>query len=295
MWKAFLHFTRPHTIIGTTLSVAGLYLIALAWVGDVPAQLGRLAWALVACLGANIYIVGLNQLTDVDIDRINKPYLPLASGAFSMQTGRLLIGVSLAIALAVALWQGPFLAWTVGLSVLIGTLYSLPPVRLKRFHFWAAACIFVVRGVLVNGLLFLHFQYELAGLTSIPLHVWALMAFVFGMSIVIAWFKDIPDAEGDSRFQIATLTLRLGPDLVFKLGLYLLLVCYAGMTVAGLIGMPGVNGPALAGSHLALGLALFLASRRVDPKQHSEVTRFYLFVWGLFFLEYIVFAVTCWL
>lgn len=28
----------------------------------------------------NVSIVGLNQLYDVEIDKINKPYLPLASG-----------------------------------------------------------------------------------------------------------------------------------------------------------------------------------------------------------------------
>ena len=39
----------------------------------------------------NICIVGLNQVYDVRIDRVNKPYLPLASGEFSMQTGIALV------------------------------------------------------------------------------------------------------------------------------------------------------------------------------------------------------------
>lgn len=41
--------------------------------------------ALVPALLMNIAIVGLNQLTDVEIDRVNKPYLPLASGELTMQ------------------------------------------------------------------------------------------------------------------------------------------------------------------------------------------------------------------
>lgn len=36
--------------------------------------------ALVPALLMNVSIVGLNQLYDVEIDKINKPYLPLASG-----------------------------------------------------------------------------------------------------------------------------------------------------------------------------------------------------------------------
>ncbi|KAL1333453.1 probable homogentisate phytyltransferase 1, chloroplastic isoform X4 [Arachis ipaensis] len=43
--------------------------------------------AMVAALFMNIYIVGLNQLSDIEIDKINKPYLPLASGEYSVGTG----------------------------------------------------------------------------------------------------------------------------------------------------------------------------------------------------------------
>ena len=45
----------------------------------IPALAGVMQ-ALVPALLMNISIVGLNQLYDVEIDKINKPYLPLASG-----------------------------------------------------------------------------------------------------------------------------------------------------------------------------------------------------------------------
>lgn len=47
--------------------------------------------ALVPALLMNICIVGLNQIYDVAIDKVNKPYLPLASGEFSMRTGITLV------------------------------------------------------------------------------------------------------------------------------------------------------------------------------------------------------------
>nr|XP_029146024.1 probable homogentisate phytyltransferase 2, chloroplastic isoform X5 [Arachis hypogaea] len=43
--------------------------------------------AMVAALFMNIYIVGLNQLSDIEIDKINKPYLPLASEICSAEIG----------------------------------------------------------------------------------------------------------------------------------------------------------------------------------------------------------------
>ncbi len=50
--------------------------------------------ALVPALLMNICIVGLNQLYDVEIDRVNKPYLPLASGELSEQQGRWIVGLT---------------------------------------------------------------------------------------------------------------------------------------------------------------------------------------------------------
>ncbi len=44
-----------------------------------------LTQALVSALLMNVCIVGLNQLYDVEIDRVNKPYLPLASGEMTMR------------------------------------------------------------------------------------------------------------------------------------------------------------------------------------------------------------------
>ena len=41
----------------------------------------RALTAVSPALLANVYIVGLNQLSDIEIDRVNKPELPLASGA----------------------------------------------------------------------------------------------------------------------------------------------------------------------------------------------------------------------
>ncbi len=51
--------------------------------------------ALLPALLMNIAIVGLNQLTDVEIDRVNKPYLPLASGELTIpQVRRRPMGIS---------------------------------------------------------------------------------------------------------------------------------------------------------------------------------------------------------
>jgi len=289
--KNFIRFSRLHTVVGTTLSITALYLLALSFAGFRELHLQVFALTLASCLGANIYIVGLNQLTDIEIDRINKPWLPLASGAFSLRTGYLLVTLSVLLSLGVAFYLGKYLLLTVLLSLALGTAYSLPPFRLKRFHFWAAFCIIAVRGLIVNLLLFLHFHDLMNGRQNIPPLIGLLTATIFVFSIVIAWFKDIPDMEGDRRFHINTLTLRLGAERVFRTGNGLI-----GLTFAGLIVLPfwfdfSVNVYFFAFAQGLLALALWAAKRRVRLGERASVGQYYQFVWLLFFMEYAVFVV----
>ena len=118
LWR----FSRPHTMLGSAVCIPALTLYAApAGALSLPLLQGVL-YAMPAALLMNVYITGLNQLLDIEIDRINKPDLPLASGELSPLAGSLLVG-----------------------SAVLGTLYSAPPFRLKRFPLLASACIITVR------------------------------------------------------------------------------------------------------------------------------------------------------
>lgn len=292
LWK----FSRPHTIIGTSLSVFALFLIALSQLSAVSVQGLSEFWILlgawVACLCGNVYIVGLNQLEDVAIDRINKPHLPLASGEFSRREAQSIVITTGILALALSAVQGGFLMGTVWLSLLIGTAYSLPPVRLKRFPFWASLCIFSVRGAIVNLGLYLHFNQRFNGLPQIPAAVWALTLFILVFTFAIAIFKDIPDLEGDRRYHISTFTVRLGQKAVFHLARWVLTVCYGGMIVAAPL-LSSVNRSFLILTHATALLVFWWLSRRVDLRDQGSIAQFYQFIWKLFFLEYLIFPVAC--
>ncbi len=308
--NALWRFSRPHTIIGTSLSVFGVAVIAfsvvhpdglaLSFNGAISsataldwAQLLELmigAW--LPCLCGNVYIVGLNQLQDIQIDRINKPTLPLASGEFSQAEGIGIVTITGSLALILSWFQGPFLFLMVVLSLLIGTAYSQPPIRLKRFPFWAALCIFGVRGVIVNLGLFLHFQQRLGGAAEIPPEVWALMVFIVVFTFAIAIFKDMPDTEGDRKFHIHTLTIQLGKRTVFNISRWVLTGCYVGMVaIAGWL--PSVQVVFMAITHLGLLLLMWVQSLGVNLSQKNNITRFYQLIWKLFFLEYLIFPAAC--
>lgn len=256
-----------------------------------PLVMPAIAW--LACLGGNIYIVGLNQLEDVEIDRINKPHLPLAANEFSLAQGRWIVAISGVLSLGLAALGGRWLLGTVGASLAIGTAYSLPPVRLKRFPFWAAFCIFAVRGAIVNLGLYLHYTLSLTGLEAIAPAVWVLTGFVLVFAIAIAIFKDVPDVEGDQQYGIATFTLSIGQQSIFNLARAIVAVCYLGIIAAGAIAVPGLNSGAAIAIHGGLLGLLAWRSRGVDLEQKSEIARFYQFIWRLFFLEYLLFPLIC--
>jgi homogentisate phytyltransferase / homogentisate geranylgeranyltransferase len=177
----------------------------------------------------------------------------------------------------------------------VGTAYSTPPLRLKRFPVAASLCISGVRSVVVNLGVYAHFSLALGpgGSVSIPAAVWALTIVVLPFSFAIAILKDVPDAEGDRRFRIMTFTVRVGGAKVLRAGLLALALAYVGMAVAGPLLIPEAQPWVLAGGHLA-ALALLLGwARGADPDDPAVFTRFYMRVWKLFFLEYALVALAC--
>lgn len=147
----FWQFTRPHTMVGSFISILSLYMYAYpfsSWLS--PDMFRRVIFAAVPSLFMNIYITGLNQIFDINIDRINKPYLPLASGALSFEQGLGIVIASLILSFITSISAAWPLKLTLLCSFVLGTIYSIPGFRLKRFPILAALCIIVVRGSIVN-------------------------------------------------------------------------------------------------------------------------------------------------
>ncbi|KAK9097857.1 hypothetical protein Syun_024902 [Stephania yunnanensis] len=289
----FYRFSRPHTVIGTAMSIISVSLLAIERLSDFsPLFFTGLCEAIVAALFMNIYIVGLNQLYDIEIDKVNKPYLPLASGEYSVGTGVVIVTsfalMSFWLGWVVGSWP---LFWALFVSFVLGTAYSinLPLLRWKRFAFVAAMCILAVRAVIVQLAFFLHIQTFVFGRPAIftrPL-VFAT-AFMSFFSVVIALFKDIPDIEGDKIFGIRSFSVRLGQKRVFWICVYLLQMAYA---VAFFV---GAASPFLWSKlitivgHVILASTLWYHAKSVDLNSKAAITSFYMFIWKLFYAEYLL-------
>ena len=113
--------------------------------------------SLIAAIACNVFITGLNQITDIEIDRINKPNLPLITGEISSAEAKKWVVLALVTAISLSFYLSVFYGSLISFISFLGWAYSAPPIRFKRYHIWAASAIALVRGPLVNIGIALHF------------------------------------------------------------------------------------------------------------------------------------------
>jgi len=309
--RVFLKFTRPHTMLGSAVSICSLSLMGSVSAGQALGAATLPLWTqlfpvllvgLVPALLMNIYIVGLNQLCDIPVDRVNKPYLPLASGELSVPAAVSLVGMCLLGSFSLGFWlpqSTAALRFALVASCILGTLYSLPPIRLKRFPLLASLCILVVRGAVVNIGFYLHARSAVMSLRGpwlaelSPLIKFTTVFFA-AYGIVIALMKDIPDAKGDNQHQLSSFTLQFGERNIFRFCVTMLIFMFIAGGIfcmsSALATVPRHRAFAAGGFHFFAAAWLRWRSRASMMEAHRSdvVYNFYMDIWKLFYLEYVV-------
>jgi len=285
--KILWQFSRPHTIIGSTLSILSVYLLCYLQ-PDGKFDAFVLLISLISALACNVYITGLNQWSDVEVDKINKPWLPIAAGTLSKEAGLRIVLISGGISILCTL----FFHWIFAAMILsilaIGTAYSLPPLKFKRHHLAAAGAISLVRGLMVNVGFYLHFRQSMIGELTIDTAIWPLVIFVSAFSLGIAWFKDIPDTAGDAVHKFGTLAVNTGRKTAFFAGVFVVSAAYLFLAVASLAKL-FPNHVFGAVFHITVLLVFQYKSLKLDLKDEEAIKQFYMFFWVLFFAEYLVY------
>lgn len=291
---AFWRFLRPHTIRGTALGSTSLVARALIENPNLIkwSLLSKALAGLLALICGNGYIVGINQIYDIGIDKVNKPYLPIAAGDLSVQSAWVLVLLFAMVGLViVAMNFGSFITALYSLGLFLGTIYSVPPLRMKRFPVVAFLIIATVRGFLLNfgvyyatrAALGLSFQW------SYP--VGFITSFVTLFALVIAITKDLPDVEGDRKFQISTLATKLGVRNIAFLGTGLLLLNYVGAVSAAILYPRIFRRGLMIPLHSILALGLIFQAWLLEKANYTKeaISDYYRFIWNLFYSEYLMF------
>ncbi|CAI9109181.1 OLC1v1008955C1 [Oldenlandia corymbosa var. corymbosa] len=237
-YDVFYRFVRPYAFVGDISSILTVSLIAVKSLSDFsPMFLTGMFQVMAAVFFMYIYYVGINQVADVEIDKVNKPYLPLASGEYSMKTAWIIISLSAIVSFGIS-WSVGSLPLFCGLLTLFvfGTIYSvdLPYLRWKKSALLAGVCTLAFR-VPTQLTYYWHMQSFVLGrpvVATKPITLALAMTSLF--SIVIALFKDIPDIPGDKLHGVKSLAVRLGQKTVFGICIALLQIGYLSSIAVGL-------------------------------------------------------------
>ncbi|MFN5218425.1 MAG: homogentisate phytyltransferase [Sphingomonadales bacterium] len=278
LWK----FSRPHTIIGSVVSIVVLFLLQG---GNIMDHFSILAITLISALGCNVCITGLNQIVDVELDKINKPELPIVSGKLDIATAKKIVVLSGLISIGAAAVLHWFLLLLIAVILLLGIVYSVPPIQLKRHHLPAALAITIVRGVLVNIGMAMHFAGMLQGNFEIQPVIYPLTIFISAFSLAIAWYKDLPDRAGDAHFGYKTFPLLYSPKTALYTGASFVMAAYTWCIYWSYEKMEGL----LMYSLIILSSLFLLHLRSVRLDEHQSIRRFYKLFWVFFFATYLSF------
>jgi len=294
---AVYRFSRPHTIRGTLLAcftgVGRALLEQPEYLGLLQTSLlPRAMLGVLALLLGNLFIVGINQIYDVEIDTVNKPFLPIAAGRISRSAAWWIVVAAGAsgLALVKALFN-PLIFGLYAFGTLIGGLYSVPPIQLKRFPLAAGMTIAICRGFLLNfGVYYATREaLGLGFLWSAP--VAFLARFMTVYASVIAVTKDLGDIEGDRKGGIETFAMRYGPKVVANGASLTLFVNYVAAIATGLLAPPGTfRTAAMVGGHGLAAAWLARSALRLQAESAASIKEYYKQIWNLFYFEYLLYV-----
>jgi 4-hydroxybenzoate polyprenyltransferase len=209
--RDYLDLARPFTLVAPALGFLSGAATAIGARPPEPWSADLLVAPIIGSAMAAVLNAGnnaLNQIYDLDIDRVNKPKRPLPSGRLTIGQAWRFTSGAYVLALILAWLVAPHgrheCFWLVAVACMCTFIYSMPPLRTKRLGIWANVTIAIPRGVLL----------KVAGWSSVKtiagVEPWYIGA-IFGLFLLGATTtKDFADMEGDRRGGCRTLPIQYG-------------------------------------------------------------------------------------
>ncbi len=207
-WHLYWEFTRPFTLIAPALGMLSGGVTALG-AGTPTTLTGSLIVKII--LGTMMAAVlngasnGINQIYDLEVDRVNKPGRPIPSGRLGIREAGWLTTVLYLAAAGLAALVNLQCFILASIAAILTIIYSVPPFRTKRNAILANLTIAIPRGLLL----------KVAGwsMTKDAFHgaePWFIGAIFGSFLLGASTTKDFADMKGDEAGGCITLPVRYG-------------------------------------------------------------------------------------
>jgi len=205
--KDYVELMKPFSRSKSTLYYGLTSLMGSVLASPHSLQMAETLKAMFSSLLAAFAIYALNDVCDVEVDRINAPERPLPSGRVSVVEAEALVIALFTFALSLASTVNPLtLAFTAVFSVL-GVAYSVPPLRLKDGWFAEVCWGLGIAATVLCG----------ASVAEVNLPVAIASAILALLTAGCGMIKDLKDMEGDRAKGIRTIPILIGEEKTVKL------------------------------------------------------------------------------
>jgi geranylgeranylglycerol-phosphate geranylgeranyltransferase len=223
--KPYLQLIRPVNFIITGISIYVSCLLAGGTLQQfLPMFFASLAGACIAAGGMVI-----NDIFDIEIDRINKPNRPLPSGAIGLFDALMFYAALSGAGIVMS-------AYTTTPAVIIA-FAAIPIIFFYSYKFKSTP---LFGNIIVGGLTGLAFIFGGAVVGNVKLAFMpALFAFLINVGREI--IKDMEDVEGDSKYKIVTFPIRYGIKKSAMAATFFLLAVIGTTFVPYLQGLYGIK------------------------------------------------------
>ena len=287
--RGYLALTRPYTLIAPLL--AGLFggALPLLYAHINPI----LYWKDLIYIGVTLMLaqmVGqiINQATDVEIDKINKPYRPIPRGIITKDEAMGWAWILMLFAVVRGFFSGIIFGSLIIVILFFAIFYNLPPIRTKASNEWIALLwMSFSRGYLP----FITVWSVFGSLTDIVPHILGVITFFWCLAFQSS--KDFGDVKGDKKFNIKTIPVVYGVDKAKKImGIFgLLTIAVAGLLIGYLPYTLGLSVFITILVLVAIQLYLLFVSKNINTKNLENNKVWALYYLGIGFMYLVPFIV----
>jgi 4-hydroxybenzoate polyprenyltransferase len=302
---ALVRLSRPFTLLAPAIGMVGAACAALGFPNVVSGEAFALpSWALgkiaIGGLGAALLNVAsntVNQIYDIEVDRINKPDRPLPAGEISLGQAWVVTVVTYLLALGCAWLVNELLLVIVAFTVFLTYAYSGPPFRTKRHWAFANITIAIPRGFLLPlaGWATVWGSAEFAAVgDALPSDIWTFAAASGAFVLGAASTKDFADLAGDEAGGCITLPLRVGVEKAVKIIAPFLFIPWLLFPIGVALGWLSGNAAILAGGGALLivmgARAAWLLVTRPEALTDQSTHPAWVLMYLMMVLSQVVFA-----
>jgi geranylgeranylglycerol-phosphate geranylgeranyltransferase len=278
--RAILDLFRPFTLLAPFIVSMSIVVAGLIYSNkEIPVNW----WLTVGQASFTVVLVNaasnaLNQATDVEADRISKPYRPIPRGLIKPEEAQSIAYLFYLFALIRAITLSPMFGFFIFMIMIFTVTYSLPP-RMKKYLFVNQIWIAIPRGML--GILA---SWSVFGnpLEPAPLIIGgvATIYLIGGMST-----KDITDSEADKRTGTRTLINTYGEKktalicLPFMLFPFIVILIMVERGFLDTYLLPLVS---------LVALSFFIVYLMIRSKESKSLENVH--AWSIMYLQYILLA-----